>query len=482
MKKLEKALIFKIDNNQYSIDSDSVIQILRVPEITKVPFTPKSLVGLCSIEGHIIPAFDMRGLLFNNSENLVDMKSFKSRVLTIKHDSMQMALIVEEVVQNLDMDGKKVEYEQSHENDSVIGIIQNNQNIIQILSIDKLFKDVEMPQLNRKEKKSSNKKSLTQSSKSENQDYEKYLLFKMDDEKFAIEIDSVREIIVNTDNITTIANSAKDVVGMITLRDEVLVVIDLRKNFNKRITFSEKNRILIIRQKDTTIGLLIDRIIDIKDIFTKSIEKLPEKFRDVKVNGVAKIGDELISILNNQYIKDLISEKNSSLDEDSSSNLSNMDSEDEKDKEEKNFIEVAIFSLGDEEFAIDIKDIDEIIRYEGITQIPKAPKFVKGIINLRGEVIPIVSLQERLKFKESLSEDTKILVSRIRGMKLGFLVDNVNEVSEISLEFVTKTDDSNKTFSDIIILDNGDRMVLKISIDEIFNSENIDKISNVMGS
>ncbi len=474
MKKFEKALIFKIDNNNYSIDSDSVIQILRIPEITKIPFTPEALRGLCSIEGHIIPAFDIRGLVFNNSETLVDMQSFKSRVLTIKYKNLPVALIVEEVVQNLDMDNQKVEYEQSIENSSVIGIIQSNQDIIQILSIDKLLENITMPELNRKEKNSSNKKSISGASISENQDYEKYLLFEMDDEKFAIEIDSVREIIVNTDNITTIANSSEDVVGMITLRDEVLVVIDLRKNFNKRVTFSDKNRVLIISDKSVTIGLLIDKIIDIKDIFNKSIEKLPEKFRDVKVSGVVKIGEELISILSNKYIKELVSEKNSSIDESTDNKAVK--------SETGNFIEIAIFSLGNEEFAIDIEDIDEIIRYEGITPIPKAPKFVKGIINLRGEVIPIVSLQERLNFKDSISEDTKILVSSVKGMRLGFLVDDVNEVSEISLEFVTQTDESNKTFSDIIILNSGERMILKISIDEIFSSENIDEISDVIGS
>ncbi len=459
MKQIQKVLIFKINDNQYAIDSDSVIQILRVPEITKVPLTTNSLRGLCSIEGHIIPAFDVKEMIFN-SNDLIDINNFKTRVLTIKYNDTQIALIVEEVVQNIDV--SEVEY--NEQETAVIGVVKNKDEIIQILSIEKLFSNITMPNLTKKEKKGSNKKVFN--ALVESVDYIKYLLFEVEDEEFAIEIENVREIIVNTNNITKIANASREILGMITLRDEILVVIDLRVIFDKKITFSDKNRILVIKNNQNLVGFLIDNILDIKDISLKSIERLPEKFRDNKVSGVVKIEDKLVSILSNNFINDLVSDTNNK-------NKEELNFKEVKNSQSENLMEVAIFSLSNEEFAIDIEDVDEIIRYEEITPMLKAPRFIKGIINLRGAVIPILSLSERLNFQEKISDDTKILVCTLNDMRVGFLVDNVTEIKEIAQEYITKNDENSKIFSHIIVLNDGERMILKLSIENIFTKEDI---------
>lgn len=92
-------------------------------------------------------------------------------------------------------------------------------------------------------------------------------------------------------------------------------------------------------------------------------------------------------------------------------------------------LQLVSFRLGKEEFAIDILGVQEIIRLVEVTQVPKAPYYVEGVVNLRGKVIPIINLRSR--FGLSLvdpTKDTRIIVVEVEHSILGFIVDSVEEV------------------------------------------------------
>ncbi|NLF36783.1 MAG: purine-binding chemotaxis protein CheW [Clostridiaceae bacterium] len=91
------------------------------------------------------------------------------------------------------------------------------------------------------------------------------------------------------------------------------------------------------------------------------------------------------------------------------------------------------FSIGTESFGVDIKYVTEIIGIQPITIVPEVPDYVKGIINLRGKIIPVIDI--RLKFKkESIEYDdrTCIIVVEVDEVTVGFIVDNVTEVITIA--------------------------------------------------
>ncbi len=91
------------------------------------------------------------------------------------------------------------------------------------------------------------------------------------------------------------------------------------------------------------------------------------------------------------------------------------------------------FILYDEEYAIDIKDIKEIINLQEITEVPRAPKYIKGIISLRGVIITIFDLRKRLGFQErKYGKDARIIVVSINNAQIGIQVDSVTEVLWIS--------------------------------------------------
>lgn len=94
--------------------------------------------------------------------------------------------------------------------------------------------------------------------------------------------------------------------------------------------------------------------------------------------------------------------------------------------------QLVVFEVGNEAFGIDISSVQEIIRLQQITDVPKAPMHVKGVINLRGKVIPIIDLRD--KFSLAQTEETKssrIVVVDVLGSTVGMIVDAVSEVLRI---------------------------------------------------
>jgi purine-binding chemotaxis protein CheW len=93
------------------------------------------------------------------------------------------------------------------------------------------------------------------------------------------------------------------------------------------------------------------------------------------------------------------------------------------------------FRLGEEEYGIEITKIQEIILMGEITRVPQTPPYVKGLINLRSNVIPIVDLRLRFGLPEGeISDDTRIMVVNVSGRTVGLIVDAVSEVLRVSQE------------------------------------------------
>jgi purine-binding chemotaxis protein CheW len=295
----------------------------------------------------------------------------------------------------------------------------------------------------------------------------------MNKELFAIDIDIVQEIIDPIEKYTPIADSPSYALGLFTLREHTVLAVDYRKYFGFASLDGVQNRIIIISHKSRPLGLLVDGIIDIKDVSEADIDALPQNKSNEKISGITKLGKELVSIVSTPSIEALGSQIRFTIPK---RNLSNSDKLEQTGKGVNN-MELVVFTLGREEYAFSIDDVEEIIRYCEVTKLSEAPPFVKGIINLRGTVIPVLSLHERLGFNGSIHDDTKILVCRIHNKKVGFLVDNVSEVLEIEDSKAAASEHKNALFSHVLILDNGKRMILKLATDELLNSDDVAQFS-----
>lgn len=95
--------------------------------------------------------------------------------------------------------------------------------------------------------------------------------------------------------------------------------------------------------------------------------------------------------------------------------------------------QLVIFQLGDEEYAVDIKQAKEIIKLSKITKVPNTPDYVRGVVNLRGQIVPVVDLKDRFNIS-SASNKERIITVEVRDSLIGLVVDAVNEVFWYNLD------------------------------------------------
>lgn len=105
-------------------------------------------------------------------------------------------------------------------------------------------------------------------------------------------------------------------------------------------------------------------------------------------------------------------------------------------------VQVVSFRLGSEEYGVDISQVQEIIRMVEITHVPRAPHFMEGVINLRGQLIPIIDLRTRFSMpRAGHTKSTRIVVTEIGSKKVGIVVDSVSEVLNLPIEQVEEAPD-----------------------------------------
>ena len=99
---------------------------------------------------------------------------------------------------------------------------------------------------------------------------------------------------------------------------------------------------------------------------------------------------------------------------------------------EQEFMKVIVFQLADKEYAIPVSYVSGIEKLMHITRVPKTPRYVKGVINLRGVVTPIIDLRDRFGIVSTVNEETtRIIIIQLEDMEVGFVVDSANDVLDI---------------------------------------------------
>ena len=97
--------------------------------------------------------------------------------------------------------------------------------------------------------------------------------------------------------------------------------------------------------------------------------------------------------------------------------------------------QMAVFKVGTERYAVDIMRIKEVIKPPKITPLPNVPDFLDGVINLRGMVMPVISMRERLGFPlENIGKEARVIIIILNGRAVGVFVDSVEEIVNIPLK------------------------------------------------
>lgn len=130
-----------------------------------------------------------------------------------------------------------------------------------------------------------------------------------------------------------------------------------------------------------------------------------------------------------------------------------------------------IFKINKEVYAIDVKNVNNIIQMPKITQVPSSPKYYRGVINLRGEIIPVMSLRRRMNYDDDcFTSNSRIIILNIgEDNLLGIVVDEVNEVLDISSKDIEQPSQFIKNDASVVsgVGKIGDMIISILSVDSI---------------
>ena len=122
-------------------------------------------------------------------------------------------------------------------------------------------------------------------------------------------------------------------------------------------------------------------------------------------------------------------------------------------KTEYDTVQYIVIKLGDEQYGVDIKFIDNIVRMQHITRVPRVPDYLKGVINLRGEVIPVMSLRVKMDLEaDEITKATRIIILKLEQHgTIGIIVDEVKEVVTLTMDEIEKITYDGKEDKNILL-------------------------------
>lgn len=142
-------------------------------------------------------------------------------------------------------------------------------------------------------------------------------------------------------------------------------------------------------------------------------------------------------------------------------------------------LQIVGFMLGEEEYGVDILSVTEILKMTKITRVPKSSEYVRGVINLRGNVIPILNVRKKFKNEEApVDDNTRIIIITVEDNKFGIIVDKVTEViriKESEIEEPNLIDSVEKKYVEGVGKYNG-RLLILLKLDQVLTIVDQDEI------
>lgn len=135
------------------------------------------------------------------------------------------------------------------------------------------------------------------------------------------------------------------------------------------------------------------------------------------------------------------------------------------------------FTLGEEDYGVDILKVQEIRGYDSVTRLPDAPEYIKGVINLRGTIVPVIDLRLKLRLKEARYDAfTVMIVLNVEDRVVGIVVDSVSDVIPLNDEQIRPTPEFGASVDTRFISGIGtieDRMLILLDIETLINSADL---------
>jgi purine-binding chemotaxis protein CheW len=474
-------LTFHLDRRLYALPVEEVSEIIRTPPVARLPHAPKSLMGLANLRGSILPVASLRGLM--GEEGSAGEAPARAIVLS---GGAAVALAVDAIDALVSVDTSGLQTDRAvlaaEPGEALRGAFQMSagDDLAKILDIQSLLSAAFAPRA-RAPRPSRGELSTTPSGETAGsmEDWRKLVSFEVAGQEYALDLAAVQEITPAPTNLARIARSEALVVGIKGYRDTLLTVLSMRGllGFAAASEPDGREKVVVTTVRGLLVGLLVDRMRAIVTADPRRLEPPPPVLA-ARAGGESQIaaiyreseGERLISVLAvEQLFREEVMQR---LGDTRPTAPAPAETIGWSEGEEVKFL---VFSLGDDEFALPIEAVDEVASVpEQITRVPKTPKFLEGVINLRGEVLPVVDQRRRFDMpaREGL-EGRRLVVVRSERHRAGLIVDSVSEVLGSSRDEIEPapdlTGEKTRLVNGVINLDRAGRIILLLDPAELLN-------------
>ncbi len=428
----------------FAVDMAPVQEIIRVPEVVRVPLAPHTLEGLANLRGKVLPIISLRRL-FGFEEHEYD-DATRAVVIDL---GQPLGFVVDKVASVIGVETTKIEdvgaISSTVNTELLAGMIKDvgGHAMIMILDFAKLIaKEFSTISSLTRSADERNSLSMEQAGEEDTSDELQLVSFEVAGQEYAMAIESVQEIVQIPENIVHVPRSESHVVGLMTLRNRLLPLVNLRRMFHLPDREADDHcRIVVVSVGHISVGIVMDSVNEVLRVAKADVDVMPGLLaRDgdlADISGICRLdgGKRLVSIIaaDNLFRHSAIKEAVMTADTLHDSSQQNNSLENQDDGVLDDDEQVVVFRLDKEEFGVPIASVQEIVRVpEQLTHVPKAPSFVEGVINLRGAVLPVIDLRRRLGLPAvERSDRQRVMVFLIEGLRTGFIVDVVAEVLKI---------------------------------------------------
>jgi purine-binding chemotaxis protein CheW len=429
-------LTFRVDSQLYALRSEHVTEVIQVPAVARVPQSPAALLGLGNLRGAVLPVVSLREMLGRPAT--AAQANTRAIVLDV---GTPVALVVDSVAALESVGAGQIEENQkdigASGSEQLLGAFSSGpaREVAKILDIEALLRAA-FSNLSRAKapvrQETTGVRATPEAAISKKT--EMLVTFEVANQEFALPLESVQEILSVPATLTAIARAEAVVLGITSVRDTLMPLLSLRGllGFSATQGRNEREKVIVMKFGDTQIGLVADQARSIVAADPDLMDPVPPILA-ARTGGESRIksiyrgeaGRRLISILSpDQIFREDVMQR---LIANHQSNAASIAPQQADSREE---LILLVFRLGNDEFALPIDAVVEVAQVPAqITRVPKTPKFLEGVVNLRGEVLPVVDQRRRFDMpKLEKSEARRLVVVKTERHRAGIIVDGVSDV------------------------------------------------------
>ena len=460
-------LTFLLNDRLYALAAEDVAEVIRTPRAARMPLAPSALIGIANLRGGVLPLVSLRSLL---GLKATEEEGPRSIVLG---GATPAALAVDVVETLVTVAAKRVETGRAElaeeDGEKLVGAFQivgrAPAKILDVRTLlDRAFARRNEP---RRPALARATTPVRRNATTADADSETLVTFDVANQEYALPLSAVREIVAAPRNVTKPPGGETLVTGVMAHRDQLLPLLSLRGllGFGPAGLSEGCEKVVVTAVRGVLVGLVVDRTRAIVSAERRLTDPVPAMLA-ARTPGETRLkaiyrgeqGRRLISILAPDQL----------FREDVMRRLASVEGLSPRKPAEPAIPEsqILVFRLGADEFGLPIEAVDEVARVpDQIARVPRAPSFLEGVINLHGEVLPVLDQRRRFNMPDRQpGMARRLIVVRTDRGRAALIVDSVSEVRRHPVDAVERPplldDGATPTVTGVINLASEGRMVL----------------------